>query len=99
MIAEVDQSGTGEVEYEEFLEMMTKLILGKEPEDEEDAGASSKSRGKGKSKAKQGQPKREVRKREQEDDHPGEQLLRFAEDGNLEKAKNLVSRYDNSQMP
>lgn len=99
MIADHDTTGSGEVEFDEFLDMMTNLMLGKESQEDEDEDTNSKNRARSKAKAKQVQQKPPVNKRRvDEDDDPGGQLLRMAEEGNLEKARKLVTRWENSQM-
>lgn len=102
MIADVDKSGDGEVGLPEFIEMMTTLILGKDEDDAEDDATQSRGTGSrsAKSRAKKEESKKpKPRRTAEEDDNPGEKLLKLAEEGNLDRAKDLVKRWENSQMP
>lgn len=98
MIADVDTSGTGEIEFPDFVEMMGNL-LGDGAEDAEDEKKKKKPAGKGKDKDKEGQGLRRRSTTDNPDEEAGPSLLRAAQSGDLERARKLASRSEGGQMP
>eukprot|EP00746_Dinoflagellata_sp_MGD_P163611 gnl/MRDRNA2_/MRDRNA2_91758_c0_seq1.p1 gnl/MRDRNA2_/MRDRNA2_91758_c0~~gnl/MRDRNA2_/MRDRNA2_91758_c0_seq1.p1 ORF type:complete len:725 (+),score=178.26 gnl/MRDRNA2_/MRDRNA2_91758_c0_seq1:242-2176(+) len=96
MIADVDTSGSGEIEFPEFLEMMTNLLAGGGQDDDE---YDKKKKRQG-DREKKSKGERYAQKLDEDpDEEAGPVLLRAAQSGDLERARKLASRSEGGQMP